>query len=94
MPSFSNYGKYLGMNGHTLGEVRKDQGKDILEWTWDGDPSQQIAYQFDMYHDPDPYALDDVKPTKNMVPKLTNCKNCGAPLHSNRCEFCDTEYDW
>lgn len=68
MPSFSNYGKYLGMNGHTLGEVRKDQGKDILEWTWDGDPSQQIAYQFDMYHDPDPYALDDVKPTKNMIP--------------------------
>lgn len=32
--------------------------------------------------------------TKNVVPKLTNCKNCGAPLHSNRCEFCDTQYDW
>lgn len=27
-------------------------------------------------------------------PKLTNCKNCGAPLHGNKCEFCDTEYDW
>ena len=23
----------------------------------------------------------------------TNCKNCGAPLHGNRCEFCDTEYN-
>ena len=29
--------------------------------------------------------------TKNAMPKLTNCKNCGAPLHSNRCEFCDTQ---
>ena len=27
-------------------------------------------------------------------PKLTNCKNCGAVLHGNKCEFCDTEYDW
>lgn len=35
----------------------------------------------------------DVPTTKNMIPKLTNCKNCGAPLHGNRCEFCDTEYD-
>lgn len=32
--------------------------------------------------------------TKHKPPKLTNCKNCGAPLHSNKCEFCDTEYDW
>lgn len=21
-----------------------------------------------------------------------NCKNCGAPLHGSRCEYCDTEY--
>lgn len=33
-------------------------------------------------------------PIKHKSPKLTNCKNCGAPLHSNKCEFCDTEYDW
>lgn len=25
-------------------------------------------------------------------PKITNCKNCGAPLHGNKCEYCDTEY--
>ena len=68
MPSFSNYGKYLNANGRTLGEVRKDLGKDIAEWTWDGDPSQQIAYQFDMYHDPDPRKLDNMKPTKDMIP--------------------------
>lgn len=36
----------------------------------------------------------DVPTIKSMTPKLTNCKNCGAPLHSNRCEFCGTEYDW
>lgn len=23
---------------------------------------------------------------------LTNCKNCGAVLHSNKCEYCGTEY--
>ena len=22
----------------------------------------------------------------------TNCKNCGAVLTSNKCEYCDTEY--
>lgn len=36
----------------------------------------------------------DVPTIKSMTPKLTNCKNCGAVLHSNRCEFCGTEYDW
>lgn len=23
---------------------------------------------------------------------LTNCKNCGAPLKLNKCEYCGTEY--
>ena len=23
---------------------------------------------------------------------LTNCVNCGAPLHGNKCEYCGTEY--
>ena len=23
---------------------------------------------------------------------MTNCKNCGAPLHSYKCEYCGTEY--
>ena len=36
----------------------------------------------------------DVPTIKSMTPKLTNCKNCGAILHSNRCEFCGTEYGW
>lgn len=22
----------------------------------------------------------------------TNCKNCGAPLHSHECEYCGSEY--
>ena len=25
-------------------------------------------------------------------PKITNCKNCGAPLHGNVCEYCGPEY--
>lgn len=24
--------------------------------------------------------------------KIINCKNCGAPLHGNICEYCGTEY--
>lgn len=23
---------------------------------------------------------------------MTNCKNCGAPLKKNKCEYCGTEY--
>lgn len=30
--------------------------------------------------------------TKPSQLKMTNCKNCGAPLHGNRCEYCGTEY--
>lgn len=25
-------------------------------------------------------------------PRVTNCKNCGAPVHNNICEYCGTEY--
>lgn len=24
--------------------------------------------------------------------EMTNCVNCGAPLHGNICEYCGTEY--
>lgn len=24
---------------------------------------------------------------------MTNCKNCGAPLHGGKCEYCGTEYE-
>ena len=33
----------------------------------------------------------DSKSKSSSIP--TNCKNCGAPLHGNRCKFCDTEYN-
>lgn len=29
---------------------------------------------------------------KDDRPRPTNCSNCGAPLHSGRCEYCGTEY--
>lgn len=25
-------------------------------------------------------------------PKVSTCKNCGAPVHNNVCEYCGTEY--
>lgn len=24
---------------------------------------------------------------------ITNCKNCGAPLHGSKCDYCGTEYE-
>ena len=68
MPSLAKYKNTLGVDGNTLGEVRKSQAHKVMDWTWDGDISQQIAYQFDMYHDPNPRKLDDFKPTKDMIP--------------------------
>ena len=29
---------------------------------------------------------------ENRISYPTNCKNCGAPLHGSKCEFCGTEY--
>lgn len=36
----------------------------------------------------------DDEPVQDPVPKIhpTNCKNCGAALHSYVCEYCGTEY--
>ena len=25
---------------------------------------------------------------------LINCKNCGAPLHNGKCEYCGSEYEF
>ena len=34
--------------------------------------------------------VDD--PSKSWKPLPTNCKNCGATLHGNVCEYCGSEY--
>lgn len=37
------------------------------------------------------YREEGVEPTiQRSLP--TNCKNCGAPLHSHECEYCGSEY--
>lgn len=35
--------------------------------------------------------IEDVKPPQRQVRYSTNCKNCGAPLHSHKCPYCGTE---
>ena len=37
------------------------------------------------------YLIVDFTPEK-IKPKFTNCKNCGAPLKSDECEYCGTQY--
>ena len=34
-----------------------------------------------------------VKEEKVVVPKMTNCPNCGAPIKGHKCEYCDTVFD-
>lgn len=31
-------------------------------------------------------------PTEPPRPRVTTCKNCGAPVHNNVCEYCGTGY--
>ena len=31
-------------------------------------------------------------PAESSKPRVTTCKNCGAPVHNNVCEYCGTEY--
>lgn len=33
-----------------------------------------------------------VEENNKIRPKYTNCKNCGAPLKSDECEYCGTQY--
>lgn len=30
--------------------------------------------------------------TQHIRPKFSNCKNCGAPLKTDECEYCGTQY--
>ena len=88
MPSFNKYSKFLGTTGRTIGEVRQEEANRLMEWTWDGDIASQVAYQFDMYHDPDPYALNDVKPTRYMVPiEIKFIKHTSQTLAKDQVSF-------
>lgn len=54
-----------------------------------------VTNQIDLLHPPNRgSSVMQYKEQKHKPHKLTNCKNCGAVLHGNKCEFCDTEYDW
>lgn len=39
-----------------------------------------------------PVSSETSESSKTDKPKITNCKNCGAPLHGSICEYCGTEY--
>lgn len=41
---------------------------------------------------PDAFMGIEKKEKDGQNPSLTNCKNCGAPLHGCTCEYCGTEY--
>lgn len=68
MPSFLNYKRNLQNKGKTLGEVRKRQADEIIESTWYGDIQARTAWLFDIYHDPDPCLLRNMKITDEMIP--------------------------
>ena len=68
MPSFTKYKDRLESRGKTLGEVRKREADKIIEATWYGDIATRTCYLFDMYHDPDPRLLRNMKVTDEMIP--------------------------
>ena len=35
---------------------------------------------------------EDTEPEKIHYLNITNCKNCGAPLKSGKCEYCGSQY--
>ena len=34
----------------------------------------------------------DYYDSTRLRPRVSTCKNCGAPVHNNICEYCGTEY--
>jgi len=88
MPSFLDYQKNLTAKGRTLGEVRKYQADEIMEWTWYGDIDTRTCYLFDMYHDPDPRSLYDMKPTDEMIPiSIKYVKHTSQTLAKDRISY-------
>ena len=54
------------------------------------DPSGHLHYD-KIYTYNLEYKEECLEPTiRSTLP--TNCKNCGAPLHSHECEYCGSEY--
>ena len=58
--------------------------------------STTVCHKMVVVPDDQPFVLqnhpwvDD--PSRIKEPLPTNCKNCGAPLHGSRCDYCGTEY--
>lgn len=88
-----NRGSHV-MSPH-IGDVHKDKAAEIF--IIDGDTSSTEMYRFAREYE-EKYGIylriGESYPRSTCAEKShpTNCKNCGAVLHSNTCEFCGTEY--
>lgn len=83
-----------------IGHVHEDEDADIVIIDGviiDGDTSSTEMYRFAREYE-EKYGIylrigeNHLHSTCAEKSHPTNCKNCGAVLHSNTCEFCGTEY--
>lgn len=54
----------------------------------------KIQREYELYKRINYGNLSETKPTtpKHIVLKYEHCPNCGASMHSNKCEYCDSEF--
>lgn len=60
--------------------MMNNTNKMIYKISWRNRPAQQNA-------------LSEICNLKINLKSKSNCKNCGAPLHGLKCEYCGTEYN-
>lgn len=82
MPSFKYIGSFTSLpKKANMGDLCKMSGAhyvyDNNKWINIGATATQPYYP-------------TTATVEKMKPRI--CTQCGAPLHSNKCEFCDTEY--
>ena len=82
MPGFKYIGSFTSLpKKANIGDLCKMSGAYYFysdnKWIDVGDATTQPYY---------PTTIT----VEKMKPRL--CTQCGAPLHNNKCEFCDTEY--
>ena len=67
--NFNDYQRNLGIgNVHTNGQRHSYESQNIVEYTWNNDPSSTVAYFYDYYHD------DEVEHNIDLHPEQSKTK--------------------
>lgn len=78
---------YLSTRGASISAFARNN--DELEFV---DTGEQFVYYNGKWIRCDHCHMHNLTPDVNRDSYPTNCVNCGAVLHENKCEYCGTEY--